>query len=122
MNFQIDVPLPAVVDPPMYQRMAQEPARLHGLGFSDHAIAVRLGVTDNWLVAANRNDVTPRRSFTGAVLGETAARCSQTLSRSQARSSVRPIGGAVESSLFRDKAFSSSVVRMVSRRMVEAPR
>ena len=54
MSLLIEAPLREVTDPPIYQRMAPEAARLRELGLSDRAIGVQFGVTDNTAAKAIR--------------------------------------------------------------------
>ena len=44
-----------VTDPPIYQRIALEAARLRELGLSDHAIGLRFCVTDKTAAKAIRS-------------------------------------------------------------------
>ena len=54
VSLPIEAPLCEVTAPPIYQRIAPEAARLRELGLSDHAIAVRFGVTDKTAAKAIR--------------------------------------------------------------------
>ena len=54
MRLPIETPLREVTDPPIYQRIAPEAARLREAGLSDHAIAVDFGVTDKTIAKAIR--------------------------------------------------------------------
>ena len=54
VSLPIEAPIREVTDPPIYQRMAPEAARLREAGFSDHAIAVRFRVTDKTAAKAIR--------------------------------------------------------------------
>ena len=46
MTISIEAPLPDMTDPPIYQRIAPDAARFRAAGLSDHAIGLRLRVTD----------------------------------------------------------------------------
>ena len=54
MSLLIEAPLREVTDPPIYQRIAPEAARLRELGLSDHAIGLCFRVTDKTAAKAIR--------------------------------------------------------------------
>ena len=54
VSLLIEAPLREVTDPPIYQQIAPEAARLRAAGRSDHAIGLRFRVTDKTVAKAIR--------------------------------------------------------------------